>query len=630
MRVSKLFYFSGCRHISSLLAAKVKPWALILLLILKFEARSQNSPVKKVKYHDDNRLAVKEIYFTESKKSSQKTGPYTSFYHSGIPRIKGNYSANQPEGCWERFFETGILKSSIQYKKGIMEGPASFYFENGKKAQSGFYRANQEDSIWNFYYESGRLKSNGYFKKGKAEGLWRYFHEDSTLKATAILQNGKGLYREYFASGLIKMEGLISGGQSDSIWKYFHENGVIKAIGHEKDGQRQGYWKFYFPNGNLSSEGHFRDNQKFGHWKYFHENGGLSSEGDLEKDAKEGIWKFYFPSGNLLGEGNFKGGSGDYREFYDNGKLKVKGRIENNLYEGNWTYYFEDGGLEGECLYQAGAGEFRGYYDNGALKMRGQMQNGQKVGSWDLMGRDGKLLGHYKTFYEIVQPAAELEKNRKSKQDTLLAKPKNLGKPEFMGNRRRSRHFIPKINELKGFIAGMNPFSLALGSIPASLEYFFHDRLGYELMFVFYRQPFFKVHLEDTEAGRVFTTGNSLNFRQKLYNQDRGKGSFYIGQEFRVSDFNYRLLVIDRIDSVQTNRRLVSGSETRFEASLLFGDRLFREYNRHYTLTMDIFAGIGFGYRISRIPAEMNNYKNFKINKLSIPVRLGFTLGYLF
>jgi antitoxin component YwqK of YwqJK toxin-antitoxin module len=613
-----------------LLQAKVGFILLLLAFAHAIKLNAQNNLVKKVKYHDDNRLAIKEVYYTDSKNSGTKSGPYASFYTSGIARAKGNYLQNQPEGCWERFFETGILKSSLSYKAGKLEGPAIFFFENGKPAQSGHYKSNKEDSTWRFYYESGKLKSTGMYKNGVQEGFWRYFHEDSTLKATAFLQHGKGQYREFFASGGLKMEGIIVGGSSDSVWRYFHENGILKAIGHEKAGQRQGYWKFFFPNGSISSEGHFKDNEKFGRWKYYHETGSLSSEGDLEKDAREGVWKFFFPSGALMGEGRFSGGNGDYTEYYDNGKLRVKGRIENNVYEGTWTFYFEDGGLEGECFYRNGLGDYKGYYDNGALKMKGQMQNGQKVGSWDLMGRDGKLIGHYKTFYDMVQPAAEVARNKPAKTDSIQNKPKNLGKPDFMGNRRRSRHFIPKINELRGFILGMNPSAIALGSFPLSVEYFFHDRLGYEMMFTLYRQPFFKVHAEEIEPKRVFSTGNSLDIRQKLYNQDRGSGSFYIGQEIRITDLNYRLLLSERIDSLTTNRRILTGNENKIEFCLLFGDRLFREYNKHRTLTLDLYAGMGFGYRLLRIPEEIKTYKNLKTNRLTIPVRIGFNFGFLF
>jgi hypothetical protein len=230
----------------------------------------------------------------------------------------------------------------------------------------------------------------------------------------------------------------------------------------------------------------------------------------------------------------------------------------------------------------------------------------------------------------MVQPAAELARQKPQKQDSMQAKPKNLGKPDFMGNRRRSRHFISKINELRGFILGFNPFASALGSIPASLEYFYHDRLGYEMTFTLYRQPFFKVHQEETEPKRVFTTGNSLDIKQKLYSQDKGSGSLYIGQEFRISDFNYRLLLVEKIDSVRSSSQIFTGSETKIEFCLLFGDRLFREYNKHYSFTLDIFAGMGFGYRFSKVPEQILSYKNLKTNKLTIPIRLGFNFGFLF
>jgi hypothetical protein len=169
-----------------------------------------------------------------------------------------------------------------------------------------------------------------------------------------------------------------------------------------------------------------------------------------------------------------------------------------------------------------------------------------------------------------------------------------------------------------------------MGSLPVSIEYYMHDRLGYELMFNLYRQPFFQDHQENTESKRVFLRGNSINFRQKLYSQDKGSGSFYIGQELRLSDFNYSLLLTEKVDSIQTNRRILKGNESRIEVCLLFGDRLFRAYNRHNTLTLDLYAGMGFGYRISRIPEEMTSYREIKINKLTIPVRLGFTFGFLF
>jgi len=611
--------------------AKVAIWLAILSLWMGFVLNAQpasTGPVKKVKYFEISSQVIKEIYFVDAKNTSVKNGAYTSYFASGKVKAKGFYKNNLPEGCWERYYETGSLRSVSTYKSGILQGPGSTYFENGKLAQSGFYLNDKEDSIWRFYYESGKMKSLGIYENGSQRGFWKYFHEDSTLKASAYLENGKGHYKEYFGNGNVRMEGVIRAGVSDSIWKYFHENGVIKAIGHEKSGERQGYWKFFFPNGNLSSEGHFKDNEKFGRWKYYHEAGGISSEGDLDKDAKEGVWKFFFPGGGLMGEGTFVKGNGEYQEYYDNGKIKLKGKIENDLYQGNWTYYFEDGGLEGECNYLYGYGKYKGYYENGSIKMTGQMHNGQKTGSWDLLGRDGKLIGHYKTFYDLIQPIAP-KKEKKILPDSVQAKPRNPGKPDYLFNRRKSRHFVPKVNEVKGFIIAFNPFALAISSIPFGIEYYLQDRLGYEVMFTVFRQPFFANHSEDIENKRVYTIGNSIDFRQKLYSADHGSGNMYIGQELRLSNYTHNLFVIEASDSLKIGKTY-EGEETKIEFSFLVGNRLFREYNKHNTLTLDLYAGIGFGYRYARIPDQLLIYNRLKTNRLTIPIRLGFNFGFLF
>lgn len=584
---------------------------------------------KRIKYFDASNTVVKEIFYIDPKNPNQKTGIYQALFANGNPRIKGAYLNNLADGCWERYYENGTLRSVSQYKAGKLEGPSSTYFENGKLAQTGFYRKDKEDSTWKFYFESGHLKSFGPYKNGFQEGKWHYLHEDSTLKAMAFLSKGRGQYQEFFPGGNIRMEGLIEAGVSDSIWKYFHENGILKAIGHEKNGERQGFWKFYHANGNLSSEGHFKDNKKIGRWKYYHESGDLSSEGDLEGDDKEGVWKFFFPGGGLMGEATFVKGSGDYQEFYDNGKIKMKGRIENNQYEGPWTFYFEDGGLEGECNYFNGYGQYSGYYDNGALKMRGQMHNGQKIGSWDLLGRDGKLIGHYKTFYDMERPIAQKSQPKPAPKDSVKAKPRNTGRPDFLGARQRSRHFVARINELNGFIFAFNPFAVTLSSLPFGVEYYFQDRLGYEVMFTVFRQPFFRDHAEATDIKRVFTLGNSIDFRQKLYSADRGSGNMYIGQEIRISNFSHKLIESETIDSVQVLKNY-EGEETKIELSLLVGNRIFQAYNKHKTLTLDLYAGIGFGYRLAKIPDELLIYNRLKTNKLTIPVRLGFNFGFLF
>jgi antitoxin component YwqK of YwqJK toxin-antitoxin module len=613
-------------------ASKIGFCLLFLLFFLVYLHPAPAQSFRKVKYYDANGLVIKEIYVTSDKEGKIKNGPFTGLYAGGQIKTKGNYRNNLAEGLWERFFENGSLKSMYHYQQGELSGPGKMFFENGKVSQEGFYRKNVEDSTWKFYYESGRLKSLGKYKKGLQSGLWRYFHEDSTLKATAFMKMGQGDYKEFYANGNTKMEGFIRKGISDSIWKYFYETGELKAIGREKGGEREGYWKFFFPNGKLSSEGHFLKNKKYGRWKYYHDNGNLSSEGDLDNNDQEGVWKFYLPTGGLKGEANFVKGNGDYQEFYDNGKVKMKGKIINDLYEGTWTYYFDDGGLEGECEYFGGYGQYLGYYENGSIKMRGQMRNGQKIGSWDLMARDGKLIGHYKTFYDMIQPKMPQDQLVKKVQpDTVVAssKPKPHSRQDFAGKGGRFRHYVARQNELRGFILGFNPFATALSSLPIAVEYFLHDRLGIEMIFTIYRQPFFVNHDEEQENSRLYTLGSSLDIRQKLYSKDFGKGSFYVGQELRVSGFTHKLYAMETIDSMRIQQNF-KGTETKIELSILAGNRFFQHFNRHRSFTLDLFCGIGFGYRNARIPEQLLSYNRIKTNTLTIPFRLGFNFGFLF
>jgi len=597
------------------------------LLFVFISASGQINLIKKTKYFDDKNLVVKEIFFIEAKNENVKSGAYTAYYSSGKIKTKGNFKEDLSTGFWERYLENGELKSIYNYEKGKLKGQATVFFENGNRSQLGYFKENLEDSLWKFYYESGKIKSKGFYKNGLQDGFWEYFHEDSTLKATADVNKGKGIYKEYFSTGAVRMEGLIVNGLSDSVWRYFYENSILKATGFEKSGERQGFWKFYHSDGTISSEGHFSKNLKEGNWKYFHENGKLSAEGSLESDDKEGVWKFFMPSGALMGEGNFTKGNGDYQEYYDNGKVKLKGKIVNNQYEGTWTFFFEDGGLEGECTYTKGYGQYLGYYENGTIKMKGKMHNGQKIGFWDLLGKEGKLIGHYKTFYDMVQLNQVVKPKPKS--DSVVLKPRNYSGPDFMFSNRKIRHYIPKINELRGFIVACNPFAAALNSFPIGIEFFFQDRLGFELMFTYYRQPFFANHGEELENKRVYTLGNSIDFRQKLYSADHGSGNLYIGQELRLTNFSHKLLVIETTDSVTTARSF-EGKETKIELSILVGNRFFQYYHKHKCFTLDLYTGIGFGYRFTKYPEQLLIYNRLKTNTLTIPFRLGFNFGFLF
>jgi antitoxin component YwqK of YwqJK toxin-antitoxin module len=584
---------------------------------------------KVVTYHDKNKLGVREVYYVLKNQPNILEGEFISFYQNGNIETKGQYKNGRRTGMWEQYYEKGTLKQQQEYVDDIPDGITRIYFENGKLNREGVTRKGQKDGIWQFYFENGTLKSKGIYERGVMEGLWQYFREDSTLKATSLFENGIGHYKEVYPSGQLKMEGFIKNGKSDSIWTYYYESGQIQATGKEKNGMKNGYWKFFHPNGKVSSEGHFKKNVAYGKWKYYHENGNLSSEGEQLDGAKHGVWKVYFPDGKVMGEGNFEKGSGEYVEYHENGKIKVKGMLKNGIHEGLWIYYFDDGEKEGECFYENGEGNFKSYYSNGNLKMEGKLKNGQKTGVWKLYTEDGKLAAMYKTYYELE---TSLQKNTPKPKpiDTLVVlPPRNTEKPALILNRRGSRHFRPRINELAGIIIASNPAAVVLNSLPISAEYYFNERLGYEGIFTYYRKPFFANHNELPENRRTYTTGTSFGFRQKLYKHDRGSGAFYWAQEGRVTALRHKALSLDFQGDTSVNETRFRADEIKVEVSLLFGDRIFKEYSKKNTFTIDIFAGLGVGYRFHNID-QSTVFKDLRTNKIIFPFRLGIMAGYFF
>jgi hypothetical protein len=66
----------------------------------------------------------------------------------------------------------------------------------------------------------------------------------------------------------------------------------------------------------------------------------------------------------------------------------------------------------------------------------------------------------------------------------------------------------------------------------------------------------------------------------------------------------------------------------------LFGDRLLKDA-RKSGWTLDIFGGLGIGYRTitrnyQKDPSKDALFLGLKTRSLTIPLRLGFSIGFLF
>lgn len=602
-------------------------------LFLMQEGWAQNSTpsLKRVQtYYGKGNRVPRQRYYVKADNPKMLEGPFEEYYTNGRLAISGFFKNNKKDSTWQFFFEKGQQKSVGAYKNGEQVGEWTYFFENGNINRKGTLVNGVKEGDWVFYYENGKPKNIGSFLKGENNGVWKYYYEDSTLKATALFKMGVGYYKEFTTNGKLKMEGLIRNGKSDSTWRYYYDNDSIKAIGIEKDGTKTGFWKFYHPNGKPASEGQYENNKPVGKWVYFHDNGAKSSEGEHDKEGqRQGAWKLYFPDGKLMGEGFFEKGNGDYKEYHDNGKLKLEGKVVKGKNEGRWNYYYEDGSLEGFCDYEQGEGLFKSFYQNGQLKLEGKLKNGQKTGVWQLYNEVGKLVGIYKTYYDFDLPLPQPKKIEKPIDTISVATPaKPKTKPPIILSKRKLRFYQVRINELQGLIVASNPLATIAGSWPLALEYYWQERLGYQLGFTYINRPFFAVH-KFPKPDKVYTRGFSFDFRQKLYYSDRGDGSFYLGQEIRYTQQNFKGMQQVANDSVIFSREHFSGMEQRVELSFLIGNRLFKSYNQNGNWTVDFFAGIGVGVRFSNVP-QAEVFRNLRLNTISIPVRIGLLGGYFF
>lgn len=588
-----------------------------------------NAQLREVKIlFDSIDQKVKERYYVLEKNPSIINGTYVSYFLDGTIKSKGQYSNNSPIGKWFYFFENGKMKMESE----ILEDGSThmkYYFENGNISQEGILNEARKNGLWHFYYESGQLKSKGYYTKDRREGNWNIYYEDNSLKAQAIYEKDEAWYREFYPSGELKMEGKITQGKSDSTWTHYYKEGIVKAKGDEKNGLKEGLWTYFHPNGEKESEGYYGGGQKNGHWKYFYTDGTLNAEGDLKNDQRQGAWNLYYQSGAEMAKGEFDEGTGSYTEYYESGKVKVKGFVDKGLNDSTWNFYYEDGTLEGICNYNKGEGDYTGYYTNGDVKMKGKLKNGEKVGTWKLFDEKGKLAGLYKTYYEKEEPVV-VEVPEEVKEEKPKKEPES-SKPSFkFKQKKRIKYFEPRINEYRSYILSSNPLQMLFGSFPVALEYYYQERLGYELKVAWIRDPFFSAN-NKVPSDVPYERGFFIDFRQKFYFDKNVYGLLYFGHEIRYtrSSFGVNLSdpVLEQFFEPVLNMDL-------FEYSIVFGDRVMESHaNKGFTL--DVWGGLGIGYRSvsrnwSNIPAVNFAYRDVNQDQISIPIRLGITVGYVF
>lgn len=583
-------------------------------------------------FYDFNKKFLKEDFYVLKKNPQVRDSTFTSYYQNRQKKSIGSYKKNKAQGNWTFFHENGNTKMEGAMLDGEKEGTWKYYYENGNLSMEGASKSGNKEGIWKYYFENGKLRSEGEFLNDKRNGGWNYYYEDGLLKAMANYVDDKGTYMELYPSGKLKASGNIKDGKSVGMWTYFHEDGSKLASGEEIDGLKVGKWSFYYPNSQIASEGEYKYGKTIGIWKYYHDNGIISAEGLMNEGAKDGSWKIYYKSGQFKGETNYVNGEGIYKEYYEGGSLRTEGKIINEKHEGVWNYYLENGELEGTCVYLRGTGLYKGFYSNGKPKMEGQLDNGNKVGLWTLYSDDGTIAGYYKTFYENETPnlSTDSSKVKAVSGDTLVASEK----PKYISPKKKSRYFTNRVNEARAWIVSSNPFYVLASSFPLSVEYYIQERLGYEIGGLVYYKPMFNNHSK-LPTNTIFYKGAELYIRQKFYQKDQEFGMLYFGHELRYGYFTYENNFIDFTQAAISTPIHLMQIQNRLEYSFLVGDRIMID-QRHKGWTVDIYGGIGIGYRsvsknwIGVNPKFENAFTGVFSNSIAVPFRFGFTVGYKF
>ncbi len=596
-------------------------------------------------YQDENDSIPKEVFYISQTDSATLSGPYEAYFTDGTLKVKGSYEKNIPHGEWKYYYENGNLKMRGPLQNGVNAGLWEYFYENGNLQMQGQIYDNLRNGNWKFFFENGELKSKGSFQENQRTGIWNYFYEDGTLKAQEFFKCDTSQYKEFYTSGVVKLEGTNVNGKNEGLWYFYHENGNLKAAGLYENGIRAGPWKFYHENGNLASEGNMQNDEANGEWTYYHENGNISAKGEEKAGVKEGFWRLYHKNGEQKGQAVFTRGEGLYKELYENGNTKIVGKISNGVNQGKWQYFYKDGTLEGECIFVNGSGKYVGYYPDGTVKMKGKIEHGVRTGIWELYHQDGSLAGYYRNVYENDQPVFIVASDTAGvhKNQTTTGAGMN---PDYLYRKKNSRYFKRRINEYRGIIISVNPAELIFHRISASVEYYLQERLGYEIEAGVQRDPLLTKDL-DIAPNQVFQRGYFAALKQKFYHPDTKVGIIYLGHRlgYRFLDHFVNIEPLPGQNDFEQITTVSLGKEQNIEYSLLVGTRLMRnadvngrkisKISRYSGFTLDIFGGIGLGYRFfTSMTPEGSVYEEMlneiPHNKISFPYHVGLSIGYIF
>ena len=592
------------------------------IVFICLSAGSVMSQVLVRAYYDDAETQLKEEFYIKSSSESVLDGPYISYYEDGGVKSKGAFAENVSTGIWTYFFTNGKPRMQGEVREGTNFGVWTYFYETGVKKMEGLIVDGKREGPWTLYFKNQSKQSEGQFVSDQKSGTWTRYFSSGGIKAKEVFIGSTSQYTEFYKSGEVKMSGSKGLDHKEGIWEFYYEDGALEAKGGFEHGKKTGSWKHFNTIGTLEAEGQYVNDQPDGLWLYYHIDGALVAEGKMAEGDRDGKWRMYYNDGTIKGEGEYFNGTGQYREYYKNKSLKIRGLVLKGKNDGKWEYFYESGELEGDCVFRNGEGSYVGYYTTGQVKMKGEIKDDLKVGIWEFYELDGEIAGYYKPHYEEGEAIFFLADDVQEQQ--VLSEQRRAKPGTFVYKKKREGYFSPKMNEFRAYIIGYNPVAPLLNSFPLSLEYYIEERLGYELLLQYLRDPFFKSTSSISEGG-LLSEGFSVSVRQKFYHEETKFGVPYFGQELRYTYLTH--------DTNLAGSELNGAMESKYEYAMLVGIRYFKN-RRENGFTVDVFAGFGVGYRDfnqTYVPANSSNdpFSGLNSNNFAYSIRLGFNLGFV-
>ena len=582
-----------------------------------------NAQVLLKTYYDEEETKIKEEFYIRSKNSNVLDGPYKSYFEKGGLKSEGQFVNNKSTGIWKYHYQNGRLRMKGQVGNGKNVGQWDYYYENGSMKMSGKLEQGKKDGFWIYYFKNNTIESEGNYDVGVKTGIWKYYHEAGVLKAMEEFTGEGSYYEELYETGSIKSDGKIVKGKKVEEWLFYYEDGTVKAKGDFLAGMKSGSWQYYSNTGKIEAEGKYEQDLANGIWIYYHTDGTVASEGELIDGEKDGNWKMFYNDGKVKGEANYNRGDGEYKEYYKNGNIKVQGMVKSGLNNGLWQYYYENGNIEGACEFVMGEGEYLGYYNDGTKKMKGVIKNDIRTGIWELYEKTGDITGFYKPYYEEGEATFFIAEDVKEQKELSQIRRASAGSSKTI--KKKSRYFKKGIHEYKALIIGYNPIAPLLGALPISFEYYLEERLGYELVAQYLRDPFFK-SFSSVAEGETFSEGYAITFRQKFYHQEAPIGQPFFAHELKYSSIYHSTNI--------SGQPVFGAHEQKIEYGLLVGTRFFKNVTSN-GFTADGFVGFGLGYRdfdnsYSTTDPATDPFSSLNSNNFAYSIRLGINLGYAF